>query len=423
MNLKHLILISFLSLYLSKSWGVKPDSFFHHSVGTEKKPWTDKAFLNDPKDFQFAIVSDRTGGPRAGVFPRAVDKLNLLRPEFVVTVGDLIQGGAGNRNVEKLKDQWKEFNSFIQGFDMPFFYLPGNHDLGNEVADQIWDDMFGVRYYSFVYRDVLFLCLNTQGGPGSKPAKLEDEQIKWALAELKKNKEVRWTLVFMHQPLWLMEDGILIRDRGKKILRKTETGWPKVEKALKGRKHTVFAGHVHHYGKYLRNGASFYTLGTTGGGSKLRGEAFGEFDHATWVTMTEAGPIMANLAIDGIMKDDVTTENHQKFWRSLEFEEYFKKGTDLNGKEISLILSNPFDFEIDGRLAWVRPNSSSWEIKPVAVNLSLSPGSKKKWVFEIDLLEDAKRGGMRQLPKLEVRFKDEAKVLDLEMLMSIPLEK
>ena len=172
--------------------------------------------MNDPKDFQFAIVSDRTGGPRAGVFPRAVDKLNLLRPEFVITVGDLIQGGAGNRNIEKLMGQWKEFNSFIQGFDMPFFYLPGNHDLGNEVADQIWDDMFGVRYYSLVYRDVLFLCLNTQGGPGSKPAKLEDEQIKWALAELKKNKEVRWTLVFMHQPLWLMEEGILIRDRGKK---------------------------------------------------------------------------------------------------------------------------------------------------------------------------------------------------------------
>ena len=241
--------------------------------------------------------------------------------------------------------------------------------------------------------------------------------------ELKKNKEVRWTLVFMHQPLWLMEEGILIRDKGKKILRKTDTGWPKVEKALKGRKHTVFAGHVHHYGKYLRHGTSFYTLGTTGGGSKLRGEAFGEFDHATWVTMTDAGPIMANLAIDGIMKDDVTTENHQKFWRSLEFEEYFKKGTDLNGKEISLVLSNPFDFEIDGRLAWVSPNSSSWEIKPDAVNLSLSPGSEKKWVFQIDRLEDAKKGGLRQLPKLEVRFKDEAKVLDLEMLMSIPLEK
>ena len=74
---------------------------------------------------------------------------------------------------------------------MPFFYLPGNHDLGNEVADQIWDEMFGVRYYSFVYEDVLFLCLNTQGGPGSKPALLQDEQIEWALKELEKQAEVR----------------------------------------------------------------------------------------------------------------------------------------------------------------------------------------------------------------------------------------
>ena len=38
----------------------------------------------------------------------------------------------------------EEFNTFIEGFDMPFFYLPGNHDLGNEVADKIWDDLYGV---------------------------------------------------------------------------------------------------------------------------------------------------------------------------------------------------------------------------------------------------------------------------------------
>ena len=156
------------------------DSFFKHSVTTEKKPWTAKKFLNDPADFQFAIVSDRTGGPRAGVFPKAVSKLNELRPEFVITVGDMIQGGRGNRDVKKLKGQWKEFNSFIEGFDMPFFYLPGNHDVGNEVADEIWDEMYGVRYYSFTYKNVLFLCLNTQGGPGTK-AHLQDEQIKWAL--------------------------------------------------------------------------------------------------------------------------------------------------------------------------------------------------------------------------------------------------
>ncbi len=397
-------------------------SSFKHSVHTEKKPWTDKDFLNNPKDFQFAIVADRTGGPRQGVFPKAVGKLNELRPEFVITVGDLIQGGAGNRNVEKLKGQWLEFNSFIKGFDMPFFYLPGNHDLGNEVADQIWDEMFGVRYYSFLYEDVLFLCLNTQGGPGSKPALLQDKQIEWALGELKKNDQVRWTLVFMHQPLWLMEEGILIRDKGKKILRKTETGWPKIAKALKGRRHTVFAGHVHHYGKYERNGTSFYTLGTTGGGSKLRGEAFGEFDHATWVTMTDKGPRMANLSIDGIMKDDVTTESHQIFWRSLVFEEYFKRETRLNGKSLTLILANPFDFHLSGRLTWVSPKSTNLEISPKVRNISLEPDAKEEIIFNI-LSHSEKKNHSRLMPKLEVRFKTESDALDLSMLLDIPLEK
>ena len=400
------------------------DTFFKHSVTTEKKPWTAKKFLNDPADFQFAIVSDRTGGPRLGVFPKAVDKLNELRPEFVITVGDMIQGGRGNRDVKKLKGQWKEFNSFIEGFDMPFFYLPGNHDVGNEVADEIWDEMYGVRYYSFTYKNVLFLCLNTQGGPGTKPALLQDEQIKWALAELKKIAKVRWTLVFMHQPLWLMEEGILIHKEGKKELRKTQTGWPEIANALKGRKHTVFAGHVHHYGKYLRNGTSFYSLGTTGGGSKLRGVAFGEFDHGTWVTMTDEGPRMANLSLDGIMKDDVTTESHQKFWRSLVFEEYFPKGTNLVGKKLTLPLRNAFDFEIKGRLSWIIPPASPWEVKGGSDEIfTMAPGEEKSPSFTIHKKKDGKKSRPALLPKLMVRFKAEGKPLDLEMLMDVPLAK
>ncbi|MDA7757980.1 hypothetical protein N8920_08765, partial [Opitutales bacterium] len=268
----------------------------------------------------------------------------------------------------------------------------------------------------------LFLCLNTQGGPGSKPALLQDEQIEWALEELKKNDKVRWTFVFMHQPLWLMEEGILIRDKGKKILRKTETGWPKIAKALKGRGHTVFAGHVHHYGKYQRNGTSFYTLGTTGGGSKLRGEAFGEFDHATWVTMTDKGPRMANLSIDGIMKDDVTTESHQIFWRSLVFEEYFKRETRLDGKSLTLILANPFDFQINGSLTWVSPKSTNLEMSPTVRNISLDPGAKEEIIFNL-LSHNEKKNNSRLMPKLEVRFKAENHALDLSMFLDIPLEK
>ena len=396
---------------------------FKHSVPTEKKPWTDKPFLNDPHNFQFALVSDRTGGVRAGVFPKAVKRLNELRPEFVVSVGDLIKGGAKQTNERVLREQWKEFNSFIEGFDMPFFYLPGNHDVGNNVADRIWDDLYGVRYYSFTYKDVLFLCLNTQDGPGTKPPLLGDKQIQWAIGELKKHHNARWTLVFIHQPLWLMEEGIEIRWEGKKILRRSNTGWPKIEKALGDRKYTVFAGHVHHYGKYMRNQRAYYTLGTTGGGNKLRGTALGEFDHVTWVTMTDQGPRMANILVDGILPDDVATESHQVFWRSLLFEEYFEKGTSLNGKTLTLPLRNSFDFEIKGKLSWKLAPNSNWAIKPAVTEVVLQPEEEKTLRFTIHRAKPNQKLSKAPLPKLDLSFNDEGKKLDLDMLLEIPLER
>ncbi|MED5585523.1 MAG: metallophosphoesterase [Verrucomicrobiota bacterium] len=392
---------------------------FTHSVKTTQKPWTHTKFLNNPEHFQFAIVSDRTGGVRRGVFPKAVKKLNELQPEFVMSVGDLITGGAKQTNESILLKQWQEFNGFIKGFEMPFFYLPGNHDVSNEAGDRVWDRLYGVRYYSFVYKDVLFLCLNTQEGPGWRPPSLGKKQIGWAVNELKKHHKVRWTLVFIHQPLWLMEEGIEIRRNGKKTLRKSDTGWPKVEQALKDRKYTVFAGHIHHYGKYIRNEQAYYMLGTTGGGSKLRGTSFGEFDHATWVTMTDKGPRLANLLIDGILADDVTTEAHQQFWRSLAFEEFFDDRLALDGKNLTLHLRNFFDFEIEGRLQWKMPKGSTLKLQPVMTEVSLKPGEEAKLKFAMQ--QDAGARPLRMLPRLEVKFAGGDRILDLETHLEVPV--
>ena len=57
-------------------------------------------------------------------------------------------------------------------------------------------EKFGRRHYHFVYRNVLFLILNTDdptGGSGS--GHISKEQIAWARETLKANKDVRWTIV------------------------------------------------------------------------------------------------------------------------------------------------------------------------------------------------------------------------------------
>ena len=263
-------------------------------------PWSHLEMRNDPQAFQFAIVSDRTGGARPGVFEEAIQKLNLLQPEFVMSVGDLIEGYSKDR--AEIDSQWNEFQGFIKKLEMPFFYVPGNHDYSNPEMAKAWQERFGRDYYSFVYRDVLFVCLNSQE---PEMHHIGDKQAQWLEETLAAHPDVRWTLVFLHSPLW---EETYPKDRG----------WQRIEKALGSRKYTVFSGHFHSYLKQFRGDHRYYTLATTGGGSGLRGPAHGEFDHVVWVTMTEGGPLVTNLMLQGIWGDDVRTPEIRDLVRTAE---------------------------------------------------------------------------------------------------------
>ncbi len=252
------------------------------------KPWTSLDFLNDPDDFQFAIVADLHGGYRSGVFEDAVGKVNLMQPEFVLSVGDLIAGYTEDETT--IDSQWAEFEERLAPLGMKFFFVPGNHDLSNLTMTREWEERFGRTFYHFIYRNVLFLCLNSEDPPDTH---IGDEQIAYVGKVLAENPDVRWTFTFVHKPLWLEKD----------------TGWEKIEALLAGRPHTVLAGHHHTYTKYQRHGQSYIRLATTGGASQLGGPDQGQFDHITWVTVTDKGPIIANLALDGILDENVATED------------------------------------------------------------------------------------------------------------------
>lgn len=267
----------------------------HHDSGAAsfgdlgpETPWTHLNFVNDPEAFQFAIVTDRTGGMRPGVFSEAVDKLNLLQPEFVVSVGDLIEGYTEDR--AQLASEWNEFDTMVRRLDMPFFYLAGNHDYTNKVMADVWQERYGDSYYHFTYRDTLFVMLNSNDG--GETHTFSKAQVDWLKKTLEKNPEPRWTLIFTHSPLWDREN----QDR-----------WGEIEALLEDRQYTVFAGHHHRYVKDQRHGQKYFTLATTGGVSSMRGSRFGEFDHVVWVTMSDEGPIIANLMLDGIWDENVRT--------------------------------------------------------------------------------------------------------------------
>ena len=252
------------------------------------KPWTDPDPNGNDGRFHFAIVSDRTGGHRRGVFADAIRKVNLLDPDFVVSVGDLVEGDTDDE--VEIDRMWDEFEAIVAPLTMPFYYVPGNHGRTNDVMERIWTQRFGRSYYHFTYRNVLFMCLNTEemDGLGISP-----EQVAYFRQTLAQHAGVRWTFAFMHRPLWMEPE---------------DPGWLAIEKLLQGRPYTVFAGHLHQYMKSRRFNRRYFVLATTGAVSALTGPAHGLFDHIMWVSMEGDGPRLSNLMLDGIWDENVRTE-------------------------------------------------------------------------------------------------------------------
>lgn len=356
--MKPLLLILFSSIALSAQVNFKAQT----TAGPT--PWTNLQFNDKPGQFQFAIVTDRTGGHRPGVFEDGVKKLNLLQPEFVLSVGDLIEGYT--KDTLRLKKEWDEFDGFVSKLQMPFFYVPGNHDYTNEVMKDVWAKRYGPDHYYFIYHDVLFLCLNSEDNMrGSTKGSIGDAQYEWIKKVLAENQEVKWTMVFMHQPLW---------NQPTEPMR-----WFDVEELLKPRKHTVFVGHKHNYVAYERNNSNYYILATTGGGSPLRGPELGEFDHLVWVTMTDEGPIMANLAMSGIYNDQLFTADMKEFStevlasKMISIESLKSSNGTFENTEVQIKLTNDLNIPIKIKLS----HSFNWDLKTDIENAEqqLSPNS------------------------------------------------
>lgn len=289
---------------------------FKHSLGPGAQPWTHDRFDAPAGRFRFAVHSDLTGGEREGVYAIAIEQLNLLRPEFIINVGDLIEGDPDRAVVD---EQWDHFEARAARARAPVFHVGGNHDLLGTALREAWDDRHGPRYYHFVYGNALFLVLDSddhtparlqeiaqlrqealalvqeQGWgafsetayaqlPENAAGQISVEQSRYFQAVLAANDQVQWTFLFLHKAPWLRPD---------------LEAWSDIEAALAGRSYTVFHGHEHTYAHQRRHGADYIRLATTGGVQLP--DSGRSMDHVVLVTVDENGVDIANLLMEGIL--------------------------------------------------------------------------------------------------------------------------
>ena len=329
----------------------------------ERMPIVERPFSDDPDKFTFAIIGDKTGGglDKWHIFDRAIDEINILKPDFAIMVGDLIQGDT--TELKQLDAEWKEFWEHQSQLDIPFLPLPGNHDITNPVMYDYWKKNIGRTYSAFTYKNCLFLLLNTEEwhtNSGEWTNWFGEKQIEYAKSQLAKHHKVRHTFVLLHRPLWLQRN----------------SGWEEIEIALGKRPYTVFAGHYHNLTLHTRNDRRYFVLGATGGGFTPQVvREYGAFDHYSLVTVDNEEVNIAIIEPGNIHHADVSISAfNDKVSNLLKFEPNFnhnKYETYSNGS-LEITLENTLDKPLKVELAF-NPNEI-WQISPNELSFDTKPG-------------------------------------------------
>ena len=264
--------------------------------------------LPDGEDvFHFVIYGDRTGGPPEGieVLKQAVVDTNLLDPDLVMTVGDLVQG---YNETPQWLDQAEEFRGVMDGLNMNWFPVAGNHDVywrgrgkkpeGEHESE--YEAHFGPLWYSFKHKNAGFLvCYTDEGNPEtgektfSKGAaqKMSPAQMKFVGESLGRFKDLDHVFVFLHHPRWI-GGGY------------AGGNWDEVHELLAGAGNVtaVFAGHIHRR-RYdgERDGIAYYALAATGGAMPGVYPQIGYLHHLDVVTVRPDDISVATIPVGAVI--------------------------------------------------------------------------------------------------------------------------
>jgi len=232
-----------------------------------------------PNDFRFCILGDRTGDAQPGIYERVWRDAVSMHPDFVINVGDTIQGG----NDATAQAEWDALRPLWAQYQFPFYFTPGNHDIWSAESRRIYEKETGrPAAYGFDYQAAHFTVLDN-----SQTEDLSDQQMEFLERDLAAHKDRDPKFVLFHKPFWLIP------------VKFQSTQFPFHQLAKKYGVRYVISGHGHQFLRLLDDGIVYIEAGSAGG--KLKGEGFerGWFFGYTSAHVTGAKVEMTAQALDG----------------------------------------------------------------------------------------------------------------------------
>ncbi len=343
--------------------------------------------------FHFIIFGDRTGGPPDGVkvLADAVRDTNMLDPDLVMTVGDLVQGYNAQPLWEK---QMTEYRGIMQKLRMPWFPVAGNHDIywrgeGRPPTEHEADfeKHFGPLWYWFEHKKCGFLVLFSDEGDQTKPdavrsfesktqQKFSDKQMAWLKQSLAEMKDLKHVFVFMHHPRWAPD-------------LYPESNWSEVHKLLvaNGNVRSCFAGHIHRL-RYdgIRDGIEYIALAATGAVIPGDYPRLGYLHHFNVVSVRPEGARVTTVPVGAVIDPTLFTPERARDIDSARkmTPEHLTGPMDIGADGLGaglyqIRIANPTQRPLEATLA---PElSREWIVTPDHMHATLEPG--KDYTFSL----------------------------------------
>jgi Icc protein len=172
--------------------------------------------VSKKEEFKFVFMTDiHLTQQRNAVqgFTQAIDAINGLHPDFVITGGDLIMD-ALQQSYPAADSAYNLYTGTAKNLTMPLYNTMGNHEvygitrekdadtLNPEYGEKMFEKKLGKSYYSFSHKGCKFMVLNSIEDTKKKGyiGKIDDAQITWITEELKETDKITPLVLITHIP-------------------------------------------------------------------------------------------------------------------------------------------------------------------------------------------------------------------------------